>query len=107
MKTGVMVINTSRGGLVNTKDVLDALKSGKIGYLGIDVYEQEEKLFFRDLSESIIQDDIISRLLSFPNVLITAHQGFFTHEALDQIAATTIKNISDFEKGVANGNEVA
>lgn len=106
MKNGVMVINTSRGALINTKDVLEALKSGKIGYLGIDVYEQEEKLFFRDLSESIIQDDLISRLLSFPNVLITAHQGFFTHEALEQIAATTIKNISDLEKGITDGNEV-
>src|SRR4051812_43735272 len=72
MKTGAMVINTSRGGLVDTKAVIEGLKSGKLGYVGIDVYEQEEKLFFRDLSAGIIQDDVISRLVSFPNVLITA-----------------------------------
>ena len=106
MKKGVMLINTSRGGLINTRDVLIGLKQGKIGYLGIDVYEQEEKLFFEDLSESIIEDDMIGRLMSFPNVLITSHQGFFTNEALEQIAYTTISNISDFESGKANANEV-
>jgi D-lactate dehydrogenase len=106
MKKGVMIINTSRGGLINTKDVLKALKQGKIGYLGIDVYEQEENLFFSDLSESIVQDDLIARLISFPNVLITAHQGFFTNEALEQIASVTIRNITDFENSVINGNEV-
>ncbi|UYQ93398.1 2-hydroxyacid dehydrogenase [Chitinophaga horti] len=93
VKKGVMLINTSRGGLVCTQDVIDALKSGTIGYLGIDVYEQEEKLFFRDLSANIIQDDMIQRLMSFPNVLVTAHQAFFTHEALVQIAETTLGNI--------------
>jgi D-lactate dehydrogenase len=106
MKKGVMIINTSRGGLINTRDVLVGLKQGKIGYLGIDVYEQEENLFFHDLSESIVHDDLISRLISFPNVLITSHQGFFTNEALEQIASVTIQNITDFEKGVVNGNEV-
>lgn len=106
MKPGVMIINTSRGGLINTRDVLDALKQGKIGYLGIDVYEQEENLFFRDLSESILQDDLIARLISFPNVLITSHQGFFTNEALEQIASVTIRNITDYENAVINGNEV-
>lgn len=106
MKPGVMLINTSRGALVNTKDVLVALKQGKIGYLGIDVYEQEEKLFFKDLSESIVEDDMIARLMSFPNVLITSHQGFFTHEALEQIALVTLQNINDFEQGRVNGNEV-
>ncbi|HSF46519.1 MAG TPA: NAD(P)-dependent oxidoreductase, partial [Chitinophagaceae bacterium] len=106
MRKGVMLINTSRGGLINTKDVLVGLKQGKIGYLGIDVYEQEEKLFFEDLSDTIVEDDVIARLMSFPNVLITAHQGFFTNEALEQIANTTISNISDFESGVANQNEV-
>jgi D-lactate dehydrogenase len=106
MKKGVMLINTSRGALINTRDVLVALKQGKIGYLGIDVYEQEEKLFFNDLSESIQEDELISRLISFPNVLITAHQGFFTHEALEQIASTTISNILSFEKGLPSGNEV-
>ena len=106
MKKGVMLINTSRGALINTKDVLVALKQGKIGYLGIDVYEQEEKLFFNDLSESIQEDELIARLISFPNVLITAHQGFFTNEALEQIASTTINNIRSFEKGLPSGNEV-
>jgi D-lactate dehydrogenase len=94
MKKGAVLINTSRGGLIDTKAVIKALKTGQIGALGIDVYEQEEKLFFRDLSEDIIQDDAIQRLMSFPNVLITAHQAFFTNEALTQIATTTFNNIS-------------
>jgi D-lactate dehydrogenase len=106
MKKGVMLINTSRGGLINTRDVLVALKQGKIGNLGIDVYEQEEKLFFNDLSESIVEDEVIARLISFPNVLITAHQGFFTNEALEQIASTTINNILAFKNGKLSGNEV-
>ncbi len=106
MKDGVMLINTSRGALIKTKDAIEALKKGKIGYLGIDVYEQEEHLFFKDLSESIIQDDMIQRLISFPNVLITPHQGFFTEEALTQIAVTTMKNISEFEQGKELVNEV-
>lgn len=99
MKDGVMLVNTSRGALINTTDVINALKTGRIGYLGLDVYEQEETLFFNDLSENIKQDDDIMRLLSFPNVLITSHQGFFTEEALIQIAQTTMQNISDFEAG--------
>jgi D-lactate dehydrogenase len=106
MKHGVMLINTSRGAVINTKDAINALKNGKLGYLGIDVYEQEEHLFFRDLSESIVQDDTIIRLMSFPNVLITAHQGFFTNEALEQITTITLKNIEDFEKGNFLENEV-
>ena len=93
MKKGVMLINTSRGGLIDTKAVIDSLKSRQLGYLGIDVYEQEEKLFFRDLSASIIEDDTIQRLMSFPNVLVTAHQAFFTEEALQQIATTTLSTI--------------
>ena len=92
-KPGVVIINTCRGGLVKTKDAIDALKSGHISALGIDVYEQEEKIFFKNLSEDIIQDDEIQRLMSFPNVLITAHQAFFTQEALEQIATTTLNNI--------------
>lgn len=92
MKQGIMLINTSRGGLIDTQAVIAALKSGHIGYLGIDVYEQEEKLFFRDLSGFIIEDDVIQRLMSFPNVLVTAHQAFFTKEAIDQIAETTLNN---------------
>lgn len=93
MKKGVILINTSRGGLIDTKAVIKALKTGQISALGIDVYEQEEKLFFRDLSADIIQDDTIQRLMSFPNVLITAHQAFFTDEALSQIASTTLDNV--------------
>ena len=99
MKDGAMLINTSRGALIDTKDVIKALKKGKLGYLGIDVYEQEEKLFFHDHSENIIEDDVILRLLSFSNVLITAHQGFLTDEALTQIALVTLQNISDYETG--------
>lgn len=98
MKENVMLINTSRGGLVDTKAVIDGLKSKHIGYLGIDVYEQEEKLFFRDLSHTIIEDDTIQRLMSFPNVLVTAHQAFFTEEALHQIATSTLSSLSNFEK---------
>ncbi|MGD9328123.1 MAG: 2-hydroxyacid dehydrogenase [Cyclobacteriaceae bacterium] len=106
MKNGAMLINTSRGALINTKDTITALKSGKLGYLGIDVYEQEEHLFFKDLSEHIIQDDLIARLMTFPNVIITAHQGFFTKEALEQISTTTLENITNFEKGNPLLNEV-
>jgi D-lactate dehydrogenase len=95
VKQGVMLINTSRGGLIDTRAVIEALKTGRIGALGIDVYEQEEKLFFRDLSSNIIADDTIQRLMSFPNVLVTAHQAFFTAEALSQIAITTLKNIQE------------
>jgi len=106
MKKGAMLINTGRGALIKTKDAIEALKTEKLGHLGIDVYEQEEKLFFRDLSEMIIPDDLISRLMSFHNVLITAHQGFFTREALEEIATTTLQNITDFEQGKSMENEV-
>jgi D-lactate dehydrogenase len=106
MKTGVMIINTSRGALIDTQATINGLKKGKIGALGIDVYEQEESLFFQNLSEQIIQDDTIARLMSFPNVLITAHQGFFTQEALDQIAITTFENILAFQKGEPLHNQV-
>jgi len=99
MKKGVMIINTSRGKLIDIEAAIEALKAGHLGYLGIDVYEQEEKLFFKDLSEIIILDDKISRLMTFPNVLITSHQAYFTDIALTQIAQTTIKNLSDFENG--------
>ncbi len=95
MKKNVMIINTSRGGLIETSSVIDALKEEKVGYLGIDVYEQEEKLFFKDLSADIIKDDVIQRLMSFPNVLVTAHQAFFTEEALTQIASVTLNNIQE------------
>ena len=106
MKHGAMLINTGRGGLVDTPAVIESLKSGRLGYLGIDVYEQEDKLFFRDFSESIIQDDVIMRLMSFPNVLITAHLAFFTEEALSQIATITLQNISDFEDGQPLDNKL-
>ncbi|AWV98806.1 2-hydroxyacid dehydrogenase [Arcticibacterium luteifluviistationis] len=106
MKKGAMLINTSRGGVIDTSAVIEALKNRTLGYLGIDVYEQEDKLFFHDLSESVIQDDQIQRLISFPNVLITSHQGFFTKEALDQIAITTLKNITNFASGNTIENEV-
>jgi D-lactate dehydrogenase len=106
MKTGVMLINTSRGALLDTLAVIQALKSGKIGYLGLDVYEEEEQIFFEDRSGLIIPDDVFARLLTFPNVIITGHQAFFTREALENIAVTTIGNITDFEEGRRSGNEI-
>lgn len=99
MKDGVMLINTSRGRIVDTRAVIDSFKRGKIGYLGLDVYEEEGNLFFSDLSDKVIDDDVFMRLLTFPNVLITSHQGFFTKEALTAIANTTLANISAFETG--------
>ncbi len=98
IRKGAMLINTSRGAVVDTQAVIAALKSGVIGALGLDVYEEEGDLFFRDLSESMLQDDVFARLLTFPNVLVTGHQGFFTREALTAIAETTIWNISSFEE---------
>ena len=99
MKPGVMLINTSRGGLVDTRAVIGGLKRGRIGALGLDVYEEEGDLFFEDLSGTVIQDDVFARLLTFPNVLITGHQGFFTREALRNIAETTLANATAFERG--------
>ncbi|MFC3417479.1 2-hydroxyacid dehydrogenase [Algoriphagus hitonicola] len=106
IKDGCMLINTSRGALIETKSVIRALKIGKIGYLGIDVYEQEENLFFQNRSEEILQDEQIARLMTFPNVLITGHQAFLTHEALYQIAKTTLENLNDFEQSHPLKNEV-
>lgn len=106
MKDGIMLINTSRGALIDTKAAISALKKGKIGFLGIDVYEQEEDLFFQNLSEQILKDDQISRLMTFPNVLITGHQAFLTKEALHQIAYTTLENIAAFSSGAELLNEV-
>ncbi len=100
MKPGVAIINTSRGALINTDEVINALKSGHVAYLGIDVYEQEEKLFFKDLSGSIIEDDKIQRLMSFPNVLVTGHQAFFTEDALAQIATVTLNSIHELTGGL-------
>ena len=97
MKPGVMLINTGRGTLVETRALIRGLKTGKIGHVGLDVYEEESGLFFENLSSQIIQDDVFARLLTFPNVLITGHQAFFTQEALTAIAQTTIDNLSRFE----------
>lgn len=107
IKTGAMLINTSRGAVIDTKAVVNALKTGKLGYLGIDVYEQEEHLFFKDLSEHLILDDLIARLMTFPNVLITSHQGFFTKEALEEITTTTFQSFDQFEKGLPLAYEVS
>jgi D-lactate dehydrogenase len=106
MKPGVMIVNTGRGALVDTAALIDGLKSGRIGYLGLDVYEEEEALFFRDLSSNVIQDDVFARLLTFPNVVVTAHQAFFTREALQAISETTLENLSAFEEGRRSGNEL-
>jgi len=97
LRPGAMLINTSRGAVVDTPALIDGLKTGAIGGLGLDVYEEEADLFFENLSDKVLQDDVFARLLTFPNVLITAHQAFFTHEALSTIAATTLGNISAFE----------
>jgi D-lactate dehydrogenase len=97
MRHGVMLINTSRGAVVDTRAVIKGLKSGAIGYLGLDVYEEEGDLFFENLSDQVIQDDVFARLLTFPNVLITGHQAFFTDEALTAICKTTIDNLTQFE----------
>jgi D-lactate dehydrogenase len=106
VKPGVMLINTSRGALIDTQAVVDALKDGRIGSLGLDVYEEEDELFFEDLSNVVIQDDVFMRLLTFPNVIVTAHQGYFTSDALSNIAETTLANIDTFERGERSGNEV-
>lgn len=106
MKPGAMLINTSRGALVDTQAVIDGLKSGKIGALALDVYEQESELFFEDLSDQIIHDDVFERLMTFPNVLVTAHQAFFTQEAMQSIAETTLENIKDFDEGRNCQNQV-
>ncbi|MEM6561036.1 MAG: NAD(P)-dependent oxidoreductase, partial [Planctomycetota bacterium] len=106
MKDGAMLINTSRGALIDTPAVIDALKTKKLGALGLDVYEEEDGLFFDDHSADILDDDTFARLLTFPNVLITGHQAFFTREALDQIARTTVANLDAFEAGGDCKNEV-
>ncbi len=102
MKDGVMLINTSRGALVETQAVIDGLKSRKIGYVGLDVYEEEADLFFENLSDYIIQDDLFMRLTTFPNVVITGHQAFFTEEALHAIAEITLDNVTQFESWEVN-----
>ncbi|WP_026318061.1 2-hydroxyacid dehydrogenase [Algicola sagamiensis] len=106
MKQGVMLINTSRGALLDTKACIQALKEKKLGYLGLDVYEQEADLFFKDLSDEIIQDDDFQRLLTFPNVLITGHQGFFTKEAMEEIAMTTRENVIQWQQKAVLENQI-
>lgn len=106
MKPGVMLVNTSRGALIDTKALIEALKTGKVKNAALDVYEEEEGLFFHDFSDEIIQDDLISRLITFPNVLITSHQAFLTNEALTNISETTLENISQFSQGRTLTNEV-
>jgi D-lactate dehydrogenase len=106
MKRGVVLINTSRGALIDSRALIDALKSEHLGAAGLDVYEEEESVFFHDLSGHVLQDDVLARLLTFPNVLITSHQAFLTKEALSEIANTTLQNVSDFEAGASLINEV-
>jgi len=106
VRPGAYLINTSRGGLIDTEAVIDALKTHRLGGLAIDVYEQEADLFFQDLSATVITDDVIQRLVSFPNVIVTGHQAFFTAEAIGQIMATTLENISAFERGEALHNAI-
>ena len=106
VKRGAILVNTSRGALVDTEAAIAALKSGQLGGLAIDVYEQESNLFFQDLSSTIIEDDVIQRLVSFHNVIVTGHQAFFTQEAIGQIMQTTIESISAFEAGAELVNRV-
>lgn len=106
MKRGVMIINTGRGALLDSRALLAALKTGHIGAAGLDVYEEEEGVFFRDLSDKVLQDDVLARLLTFPNVLVTSHQAFLTREALGNIATTTLESLTAFERGAALVHEV-
>jgi len=99
LQHGAMLINTGRGALVDTPALIEALKSGQLGYLGLDVYEEEAQLFFEDRSDLPLQDDVLARLLTFPNVIITAHQAFLTREALSAIASTTLDNIAAWREG--------
>jgi D-lactate dehydrogenase len=106
MISGVMLINTGRGALIDTQALIAGLKTGRVGSAGLDVYEEEEGIFFQDLSEQVLQDDVLARLLTFPNVLITAHQAFLTREALTAIAETTLQNLTAFASGAALTNQV-
>ncbi len=106
MRPGALLINTGRGALIDTKALVEHLKQGKLGGAGLDVYEEEESVFFKDMSGQVLQDDVLARLLTFPNVLITSHQGFLTQEALDNIADTTLQNATEFEQGRPLTNQV-
>ena len=106
MKRGVMIINTSRGGLIDTEALIKGLKDKKVGYAGLDVYEEESEYFFEDFSDEIIDDDVLTRILSFPNVLVTSHQAFLTAEALENIASTTLESVKAYENGDNLINEI-
>ncbi|HLV67016.1 MAG TPA: 2-hydroxyacid dehydrogenase [Polyangiaceae bacterium] len=106
MKPGVFLINTGRGALIDSSALIQALKRGSIGAAGLDVYEEEEGIFFEDLSNRVLQDDVLARLLTFPNVVVTSHQAFLTREALGNIATTTLENVSAFERGLPLMNQV-
>jgi D-lactate dehydrogenase len=106
MKDGVMLINTGRGALIDSRALIKGLKKGRIGAAGLDVYEEESEYFFEDFSNEVIDDDILARLLTFPNVLVTSHQAFFTREALTNIAKTTLENIREFFEGDPLPNEI-
>ena len=99
MKKGVVIVNTSRGALINTEDLIEKIKSKKVGAACLDVYEEEGDIFFQDYSGHIVQDDQLARLISMPNVIVTSHQAFLTTEALDNIAKTSIENLINFNKG--------
>jgi D-lactate dehydrogenase len=104
MRRGVTIVNTSRGGLIDTAALIEAIASQHVGAVALDVYEEEEGKFFRDLSDTVIDDEVLTRLLSFPNVLLTSHQAFFTEEAMTTIAETTVQNLDDFAAGRRNAN---
>ncbi len=106
MKDGAMIINTGRGALIESRALVTALKTGKVGFAGLDVYEEEEGVFFEDHSAEILQDDTLARLMTFPNVLLTSHQAFLTHEALESIARTTLSSLTEFELGNSLVNEI-
>jgi D-lactate dehydrogenase len=106
MKKGVMIINTSRGKIIETESLVKGLKDKQIGAAGLDVYEEESEYFFEDFSSEVISDDTLARLITFPNVLVTSHQGFFTQEALSNIAHTTLKNIKEYFEGGFLENEI-
>jgi D-lactate dehydrogenase len=106
MKRGALLVNTSRGGLLDTEAAIEALKSGHLGGLALDVYEQEGELFFRDLSSTVVADDVLQRLISFPNVIVTGHQAFFTREAIGTISETTLRSVSEFARKAPLSNEI-
>lgn len=107
MKDKVFILNTSRGALIDTEALIEGIKSGKVGGAGLDVYEEESEFFYEDYSESILKDDVLSRLIMMPNVLVTSHQAFLTHEALERIAEITLGSIRSYFDGKPSGNEIA